>query len=427
MNNSFVHTSNYAQYRRYRELKRQWRVEYKGINLVEACAIDLIDTMVVGSTISYYHMMCALLQRIVLAPLKEAFARSRNVFTFAFPKRRDHLALSNAMVASVEDSTQVVLSYYYTPYKCVRRWLRFIRQVSRLPLSMKNKAYIAAKMAGYSCVIDELEECFRDDDLRGKRLIPSCATIYYEALLVLFFRRKGVTTFYTLHGVFGRYKQVIANDVVNGENILTDYVLTFGESQRQDLIRDFDVKPDRIKVAGNPKYLYHPIAIRNTFHSCLILGGVWMYDAELRQLLLEADKVAGQLNITMALKPHPLSKIYEDEVWGKIEHITLLDKSATITSLFASGKYDFAITHNTSSYYECMIAGLKPYRWGNNENIDFEGLDDRFCNAGQLAELLQAARQTPAHVLSAEAEQVLKSVVGYGLNNYNQLINGSLQ
>ena len=427
MSASFENTKNYAQYRQYCELKRNWKVNYKGINLVEACAIDLIDAIVVGHQANYYHIVCALSQRIRVAPLKKAFETRTNIFTFAFPNRKDHLALSRAYVSSVDDSWLVVLNYYYSPYKSISRWLHFWKEVRTLPITFINRVFIAARMAGYSCVIDDLEKQFASVNLNSKQLIPFCATVYHEALLTLFFRSKGATTYYTFHGIFGRYLQFIANDVVNGENILSNYILAFGEGQRQDLIRDFHVSPNKIKVAGNPKYPYHQIQIQNSFRSCLILGGAGMYDEALRQLLIEADKLAEQMHIQMALKPHPLSKIYEDEVWKQIKHITLLDKSDTITSLFDSGQYDFAITHNTSSYYECMIAGLKPFRWGNNENVDFEGLDDRFYSAKQLEQMIQDAQQTDSALLSQEAEQLLIRVIGYGINNYNQLINGTLE
>lgn len=420
---SFESANNYAQYCQYLELKHNWQVCYKGINLVEACAIDLIDAIVTVHEANYYHIACALFQRVRTRPIYEAFKQNINVFTFAFPERKDHLALSNTFVETVENSGQVILEYFYTPYKSATRMICYWRRVRNLPLSFKNRLYIAARMAGYSCVVDDLEKQFSEIDLKGKRLIPFCAAVYHEALLTLFFKKKGVTTFYTFHGVFGRYKQYIANDVVNGENIISDYVLTYGESQRKDLIRDFGVPMDKIIVAGNPKYPYHPIQIKNTFQSCLILGGIGIYDDALGQLLLEADKVSEMLGIKMALKPHPLSKIYHNPILKQIKNITLIDKSETLSSLFKTGKYDFAITHNTSSYYECMMSGLKPFRWGNDENVNFEGLDDRFYSAIELERLIKGAKMAENTALSKEAEALLADVVGFGINKYNEIIN----
>ena len=59
---SFEQTQNYQAYVRYRELKQQWRLIYKGVNLVEACALDLTDALVVQRKADFYHVVCAMLQ-----------------------------------------------------------------------------------------------------------------------------------------------------------------------------------------------------------------------------------------------------------------------------------------------------------------------------------------------------------------------------
>lgn len=420
---SFESAHNYSDYQHYRDIKRNIRILYRGINMVDACAIDLIDAIVVHQEIDWRHVCCALLQRIYIKPLKEAFESHRNVFTYGVLRRKDHEALSHAIADSVEDSRWVDLEYRYRPYKSITRFMRFWIYVRSLPISLINRAFLAARMAGYSCVIDDLEKEFKNRNIEGKNYIPFCGPAYHEALMTLYFNSKGVRTFCTFHGIFGRYIKQIANDVVNGENIHSKYVLAFGDTQRQDLIRDFNVDAKKIYIVGSPKYPYHPISLKNMYTSCIILGGIGLYDKDLRELLLVVEDIAKRSDISFALKPHPLSNIQNDDVWKKVTHISLIDKTQTIQSLFASNEYDFAITHNTSSYYECFIAGLKPFRWAKDENIDFEGLDDRFVNGEQLLEKIENASNTPKEILSQEAESLLKNVLGYGLNKYNQYIN----
>ena len=420
---SFESTYNYSDYQQYRDIKRRLHIYYRQINMVDACAIDLIDSIVVHHKSDWYHVCCALMQRIRIAPLREAFEKHKNVFTYGVLHRADHEALSRAIAGSVDDSEWIRLEYIYRPYKSISRFLRFWFAVRTLPISFVNRADLAAKMAGYSCVLDDLEKYFGNLSLIGKHYIPFCAPIRHEALMTLYFNAKGVKTFCTFHGNFGRYLQQIANDVVNGENIHTNKILVFGETQKNDLIRDFAIDPQKIIVAGNPKYQYHPISLKTTYTSCLILGGIGLYDEDLRELLLVAESIAKKIDISFTLKPHPLSNIQNDDVWESLTHIRLIDKEQTIQSLFQSNEYDFAITHNTFSYYECFIYGLKVFRWAKNENLDFEGLDDRFVNGEQLLEKIEKASKTPNAVLSQEAEVLLKNVLGYGLNRYNQYIN----
>lgn len=424
---SFESAHNYSDYLRYRDIKRNLRIYYRDINMVDACAIDFIDALVVHSKPDWYHVGCALLQRIHIEPLKEAFEKCKNVFTYGVLYRKDHEALSQAIASSVDDSQWVNLEYVYKPYKSLSRFLRFWTKVRSLPISFLNRAFLAARMAGYSCVIDDLEKSFEDCNLVDKKYIPFCAPAYHETLMTLYFNTKGVRTYCTFHGIFGRYVKQIANDVVNGENIHSKYILAFGETQRQDLIRDFSVDAKKIYVVGNPKYPYHPISLKNTYTSCLILGGIGLYDKDLRELLMVVEDIAKQSKILFALKPHPLSNIQYDEVWKSLTHIRMIDKTQTIQSLFLSNEYDFAITHNTSSYYECFISGLKPFRWAKDENIGFEGLDDKFVNGEQLLKKIAIASNTSNEIISQEAETLLKNVLGYGLNRYNQYINENVE
>jgi hypothetical protein len=420
---TFQVARNYTDYLLYKDIKRDLDIHYKGINMVDVCAVDLINAIVLRQNETWYHVGCTLIQRVNLQPLLHAFVHYKNIFSFEAVGRKDHEELSHAIAESVEESAWVRIEYIYRPDKIVSRGLYFWWKVRNLPTSFVNKAYLAARMAGYSCVVDQLMETFQNVSLEGKNYIPFCSPIYHEALFTLFFRQRGVKTYCTFHGMFGRYMHQITNDVVNGENIHTDRVLTFGETPRYDLIHDFGVDPDKISVAGNPKYSYHPILLKNTYTSCLILGGTGSYDKELRELLLTVEEIAKHSKISFALKPHPRSNIQNDNVWKQLAHIRIIEKDQTIQSLFESNGYDFAITHNTTSYYECFIYGLKPFRWATNENLNFDGLDDRFVNEEQLLEKIEKASKTSTEILSQEVEILLKNVLGYGVNRYNQYIN----
>ena len=61
--------------------------------------------------------------------------------------------------------------------------------------------------------------------------------------------------------------------------------------------------------------------------------------------------------------------------------------------------------------------------YSRTENLNFEGLDDRFVNEEQLLEKIEKASKTSTEILSQEAEILLKNVLGYGVNRYNQYIN----
>ena len=73
------------------------------------------------------------------------------------------------------------------------------------------------------------------------------------------------------------------------------------------------------------------------------------------------------------------------------------------------------------------VLRCEPLRWGRNENLDFEGLDDKFNNFGELEAVISKSREKRADEISQEAENLLVNVFGMGINRYNEYINGTKQ
>ena len=424
---SFESASNHAEYQQFLKLQKVFKVYYKGVNLAEACGADIIGITVNGEHKDLYHIACELLKRVDAESLKEAFGKGGSVCSYGVKGRKDHEKLSMMISQSIEGNERVVLKYKYKIGALARlpKYLRIVRK--GLKCAFKEQLFVASQMAAYSKVIDDLDKAFAGTDLSGKSYIPFCAPAYTEALLTLYLKNKGVRTYCTLHGNFGRYKNKIANDVVNGANITSDYVLTFGETQRNDLIRDFGMDGSRIFAAGNPKYPKKEIRMRNEYKRCVIIGGISLYDKDLAELFPVAKEAKEKLGISFALRLHPLSAITKEEMEPWKDAITLLDNTNTINEMLGSGEYDFAITHNTATYYECMYYGVKPLRWGRNENLGFERLDDKFNNFEEFENIINKSKQKRADEISQEAENLLVNVFGMGINRYNEYINGTKQ
>ena len=167
--------------------------------------------------------------------------------------------------------------------------------------------------------------------------------------------------------------------------------------------------------------------MRNDCERCVIIGGISLYDKDLAELFPVAKEAKEKLGISFALRLHPLSAITKEEMEPWKDAITLLDNTNTINEMLGSGEYDFAITHNTATYYECMYYGVKPLRWGRNENLGFEGLDDKFNNFEEFENIINKSKQKRADEISQEAENLLVNVFGMGINRYNEYINGTKQ
>lgn len=421
MNKStWKNTDNYAQYVQYLEIRDTWKEYYRGINVIDALAIEIVNLYVINQKPTWYHVGCELFKRLDTKILKHAFSQAKTICTFNASKRQDHRQLSHLIQSSIEDSVWVELKYTYSPFGVFFAFIRAFFQLNKhIHLSYVQRCYLAACIAAYKKNIDVLSCEFRNANLEGHKLIPFSATTYYEALITLFFQTKGVETYTTFHGILGHYRQHITNDVVTGLNILSQYALVFSEEQKSDLITHFGIAPEKIQIAGNPKYPYRDIKYGRIGKKCLILSGVSYYDNDIRQLLPIVEAIGDELRVEFFIKPHP-SSLLSDEDISHYRNIHMIDKTNTIHQLLSSGEYKIAITHNTTAYYECMYYGVRPLRWGLNENLDFKTLDDKFTTYEELKKAILS--DDDAKYLQ-EAQQLLVEVLGIGINRYNEIIN----
>lgn len=417
---AWKNTDNYNQYLSYLGIRESWKYSYKGINIVDALSSEIISLYVAGANPDWYHVGCELLKRVDPTNLRRAFSMATTICTFNATIRKDHREMSHLVQSSINDSVWVEIAYKYRPWGVLPLVIKeYFAVAKRLQLSFKKRCYLAACIVAYKKNVDVLSDSFQDVDLRGRKLVPFSATTYYESLLTLFFKTKGVVTYTTFHGILGHYRQHITNDVVLGLNIQSDYALAFSKDQKADLETHFGIIAERIYVAGNPKYPYREITYDKLGKKCLILSGVSYYDDDIKKLLPIADEVGREMGITFSIKPHPSSMISEEYI-VQYPHLEIIEKSQTIRQLLSSNEYKVAITHNTTAYFECLYYGVRPLRWGINENLDFKMLDEIFTSKEQLRQYLSI---TPDNGYTQSAQQLLTDVLGMGVNRYNEIIN----
>jgi hypothetical protein len=420
---SFESTKNYKEYLQYKQLKSTLVCNYKGIDLIKALSVDIIEITVCKHKKTIKSILVSLLRRLDIKPLHEAFCQHKTVFTFNFPTRNDHWDLVMAMSKDVKDATVIPLQYHYVFWFNFWLWFKYFFSIScKVKTSFRNRLYLTARCLFFVRIIKHLNIYFSDNAYPTKIYVPFCSQTYTESCLTLFFKQKGLKTFNVFHGILGRYKMFFTNDVVAGENILAEHILVFNETQKSDLIRNFGINANRIAIAGNPKYSAKNIAVKNSFKSSIILGGISPFDVYLEQLLLLADKIAETEKISFSLKPHPLSRIQTTKTFQKCKHIQLINKELTLKQIFDSDKFDFAITHNTSTYYECMYYGLLSLRWGMGENFDYDGFDDKFYDMDSFLQIVKRYKNEDMQIMNQKIKRLLVNSYGMGIDNYGQLI-----
>lgn len=419
-------TINFHEYQTYKKLKREFLFDYKGIDLVKACAVDLVDIIVVHQKKDYRELIWMLTKKIDTTSLTRAFESKNVILTSDVPKRKDHIHFANLIQQSISDSTLHILKYKthlkIDFWNLIRIMIILNKNTKSLKISFYNRFFISVRLWFFQKLINDLGRKCKTLDLRGKKYIPYNSSAYNEALITQFFRQKGITTFHIFHGVFGNYIHKIPNDIINGENITAEYVLPFGEIAKKILNTDFSIEKEKLYIAGNPKYPRKKISIKNTFKKGLILGGIGLYDKDFELLLPILNEVAGEENISFLLKPHPISNIQNSSVLKKCTKIQCISKLNSVIDLFKSGEFDFAVTFNTATYYECMYYGIIPLRWAKNENLNFEGFNDRFTDKDSFLNRIDEFRGKNTNEFGILVEELLEKALGMGLNNYNSIV-----
>lgn len=425
---SFETASNYLLYQKYKQIKDSLYYNYRGIDLSKVIAWNLLGLVVFDDKAKLRDFIFLPFMRVDTSKFVKAFSANESVFSTIYNTRKDHAELLAKISSSVSNSDCLTINPHY---KSIR--VNFIDIIMMAKYIFKNRelkeySYINRLHLWFYLIyfcnqLRDFEKAFSNIDIKDKKYIPFLSAVGVEALLTLFFNTKGVQTFHIFHGIFGRYKNKIANDIINGENITASNILAFSESTKKDLNRDFGHDLSKVFVAGNPKYPFKEIVVNTRFRKCIVLNGFSFYDKEFVHLLKLLNTVSEETGISFDIKPHPSSKILSYPEIAELKNINFIPKGKTVKELFNQECYDFAITFNTVTYYECMYYNLICLRYGINENLNFEGLNDKFTDKETLLKIIENFKADNVIQLNHNIEQLLINVLGMGKNKYDQIIN----
>lgn len=189
-----------------------------------------------------------------------------------------------------------------------------------------------------------------------------------EHLIALFMRDKGVKTATLQHGLYVDYGQIDTVNVINYKHHPSEYFLAWGQCTA-DLINSYHNSSKQI-VCGKPRISIETKDINEGDYITVILDQV-LFDKQNIQLLEIAEKFSLIKNKRLNIRFHP-SKIAKKYEW-------LPDEYLSDCSLESS---EFILGHTTSMIHECLVAGIKAYRYKTqvpairlSTNLEFESLE----------------------------------------------------
>lgn len=428
---SFENTKNYSDFLRYKSLKEEFVFTYKGINVTRGAAFTILNIIMFGKKTSLSNLWFALKKqflRIDAYRILNTLNEGKTVIT-EIAGRSDYNELLSLIAASLKRSEIIPLYphkrvlYCNLSSLCRSLWVTLFSK-SLQGFNLSNRVEVGLELSYYCNQIDILSKVRQRIGPINihARYIPLNSAVGEEAIITLFLNSIDIPTFHIFHGIFGRYKINIANDVINGENITAQKILPFSQVMKEDLVRDFSISLDRVFIAGNPKYPLKSISITEQFKKCIVLNGFAYYDQDFLKLLTFLDRIALELSIEIHIKPHPASKILTYLGENEFENLNWITERITISELMRQRQFDFAITFNTVTYYECMYFDLIAFRYRCGENIDFIGLDDKFSDHRTFLCQLNHFKALDNKLLNKNIQSLLVDVLGMGINNYSAIV-----
>lgn len=282
--------------------------------------------------------------------------------------------------------------------------------------SIYNIIFIAGKLIYYHKIHEKLLLSNRLKVSNIPYLICFNSSYQLENLICQMHNLRGIETYTLSHSLYIKYKNEIPLDIINGENIVANKILVWGNTSKVDLIENFDIDEDRILITGNVKYPFKSIKIKQSFNNCIVLMGRVIYNDSNIEILKIIKKLSLLKNISFDIKLHPSLNYKEYVKSFESKNIHIIHENISLSECFITGKYDFSIVNNSTSYYESMYYNMISFRFGPGENDLFIGLDDKFDDLNSLIFKIDHYRNSDSNMINSLVENCLIENLGLGID-----------
>lgn len=287
-------------------------------------------------------------------------------------------------------------------------------------IGFKAKLFILSRLLDYVNAYKSFVKQIKINkiDLSKKKYIPFNSSYGLENALTQFMNHQGCRTFHLCHGLhFSPNYRFFSVDAYNKKLIEAGTILSWSQS-----FVDNDVcKTRKHNIVGNPKYPYRNIDISFKTDSCVVFLARGQYDNNNIKLLEVLNQYSLKHNLAVTIKPHPTDNIVLFNKWCDSFGFELcLNK--TIKELLDSNSYGFAISYESTAYFEAMYYNLVCFRYSYEENESYGDLDNRFLTAEDLDNQISKYSKLDKITLNKAIMKTLTYELGMGVNNYHEVI-----
>lgn len=428
---------------KYKKIKKKLSYYYKGYNLGEIIAFDIISHIYFNKKNeleykSYRQILSQIKQSPYIRNIKKICEHPGVFITMTNGQysRNDYHELVELTSKKVDKSIVVVLnidnnvkSIPLFSQAFILFLLTFLNNYRKLfnLLNIKEILLFSCRLHYYKKIIDNLED-IDDSKVKIEKYISFNGSLNYENILVKFFKKRGIPTYSLQHAIMDRYfiKQIFPSyDSINIENLQTDYLLCWSQNTI-DQITNSSMTSTELLLVGNPKYSQWQIReIKQSFTKCLVfLGGKGddLINLEVIEIIKKLSEIRRDIEFFFKLHPQNLNKKYSQEI-TEYHNIKVVPTNEVLSTLLINSEFDFTVSYNTTTtvYYESLCYGLPCFSYNPDKTINVYALkNNHFSTVEELEERILYFQQVEPSVLLGQIQEVLKQKVGINIDNYHQ-------
>jgi hypothetical protein len=419
-------------FKKYKELKENFGIQYKGYQL---------DGFMAKEFIYFAYKM----QSHPVRGLKRSFIKSKLFYGQDFDDFKKLLSLekvmfsfnnygsdyNNLLKAIMDQVDEPILFEPNNNFKKQFNVFSIIVSFSQLFITSKLKSisvidrfYFFLALVQYKNTINILEQY--KGEVNTTKFVPFLSCLPVDSILCQFFRKHGVKSYGIQHGAHCSsldYSNYIPYDVINIENIQSDYMLAWGSFIKEALVNEGKSEKQFI-LAGAPKYFnVKEIRMQSSgFKPCIVCFARDIYYKE-NIMLLEIVREMVEDGLTVHLKFHPRSDMKKyDAALNSFEYL-ILDLGSSIEESIAIVKPDFVIVYNSTVYYEYYMKGIIALRYGYNQSDIPFGLEDIFHDYSEIQTLFNTFKKINKEQLDIDVNAMISRFCSLGVNNYRKILN----
>jgi len=346
--------------------------------------------------------------------LKNSILNNKLVVTYPY-SRKDHRAFLDSII---KDLNHILITDFRIKLNLnllvtLQHLFESFFLIKKLKLNLKEFLFIWSNYVFYKNSLYKLNSLDSGSEL--KKYLSFNSSVTLEALIcVCLNKKKNITTYSLTHGqTYINYKTFKPIDIINAINICSEFIIVWGENQKQDLNKNYNFDLENILIGGNPKYSNFLLkkVVKNSKKVLVLLPRRQYLKASLSLLNLLMEN-----NLDIIIKLHPSTNISD---FSKYSSFIITNNN--IKEIICKNEISYSITFNSSVYYELWSLGIPCFRYSKYENDTYSGLIDKFESSSELNFLIKSLEDSSVFN-NDEILSMLQKNLGLGINNYKNIL-----